>query len=131
MAKNTFFEILNSLNMSKKDIWQDSEEVEKTYSPFVINMMMARSISSIQYANEVNRFQEITKEQHYQYMLHGVPKEKRFNKGFKLDKVDVDVLKYIKEWYEYSDKKATEALELLSEEEIQYIIDMMNTGGTE
>ena len=121
--KSRFFDILNSINLSKKDIWD--AEVERDYSPFVVDMMMARDISSLMYANQTNGLKTISKEQHYQYMLRSIPKQKRYEKGHKPTKS----LESIKTYYGFSDVKAWQASQILTKSDLTYIENLLDKGG--
>jgi hypothetical protein len=63
----------------------------------------------------------------YKYLLHAVPKRKRYSPYLK--KQSLNNLDLIKKYYGYNNEKALEALKLLSTEQINYIKEQLNVGG--
>jgi hypothetical protein len=63
----------------------------------------------------------------YLFYLNGVPKRNRFARGMKVE--NQEHLKIVKEYYKYNSKKARKALEILTEEDIQYIQKKLYRGG--
>ena len=119
------FDIINNISESNKEI----EFHEKDYVPFVVNKGLSYFVDSILYVNEMNMRPGIPKQQHYDYLHSSLRKKKRRSKWFKKTKHDdVDLLM---ETYKYSQKKAEEALKILTDEQISEIRKMQYTGGKE
>lgn len=119
------FDIINNISESNKEI----EFHEKDYVPFVVNKGLSYFVDSILYVNEMNMRPGIPKQQHYDYLHSSLRKKKRRSKWFKKTKHDdVDLLM---EYYKYSQKKAEEALKILTDEQISEIRRMQYTGGKE
>jgi hypothetical protein len=63
----------------------------------------------------------------YEYYLHALSKRSRFAKWIKVE--NPEHLDIVKKFYKFSNKKARRALEILTEEDIQYIKDRQFEGG--
>ena len=128
-----FGQFLNSINRNKNDLFKDPEndpqQVEKDYKglAFVINRCLAYFPDTIFYAQEMNQRSELDGKPQYEFYLHGISKRSRFAKGMKF--VKPDDLDIVKEYYSYSTKKAREALEILTPEDVEYIRARLLKGG--
>ena len=121
-------DFLNSINHTKDDLFSDDVEyAEKLYQGFVVNRSLSYFPDTVFHANEMNILNGLDSKLQYDYLKHSVRKRKRFSKWLKSEKIDnMDV---IKEYFNYSNSKAQEALKVLSEDDISEIRDMMQTGG--
>ena len=114
---------LNSINFTKEDI---SEEI-KSYTPYIVNRCLSGHIDCILCANEMNRYHFLDKDMQYQFYLNSLRKRKRFSPWIKKDKVeDLDI---VKQYYGYSNEKASQALRILSKQQLNYIKQKLETGG--
>jgi hypothetical protein len=114
---------LNSINFTKEDI---SEEI-KSYPPYIVNRCLSGHIDCILFANEMNRYHFLDKDMQYQFYLNSLRKRKRFSPWIKKDKVeDLDI---VKQYYGYSNEKASQALRILSKQQLNYIKQKLETGG--
>ena len=120
-------EILNSINFSKKNLLTTTEE-EKEYTPFVVNRCLSYFPDTLLHANEMNRFNFLDKRVQYDYYLQTIRARKRFSKWLK--KEESSDIELVKEYFGYSDKRAREALRVLTPEQIKSIKKEMNIGGT-
>ena len=121
-------DFLNSINHTKDDLFSDDVEyAEKLYQGFVVNRSLSYFPDTVFHANEMNILNGLDSKLQYDYLKHSVRKRKRFSKWLKNEKIEnLDV---IKEYFNYSNSKAQEALKVLSEDDISVIKDMMQTGG--
>lgn len=120
-------ELLNSINYSKKNILTDPQQ-EKEYAPFVVNRCLSYFPDTILHANEMNRLNFLDKKIQYDYYLRSIRSRKRFSKWFKREEdKNIDLLK---QYYGYSDKRAREALAILSDSEIKNIKKELDIGGS-
>lgn len=120
-------EFLNSINYSKKNIMVDSQS-EKAYAPYVVNRCLSYFPDTLLHANEMNRLSFLDKRVQYDYYLQTIRARKRFSKWLKKEESsDIDL---VKEYFGYSDKRAREALRVLTPEQIKSIKKEMNIGGT-
>jgi len=115
---------LNSVNSNKTDL---SEYIDQ-YSPFIINKCMSANIDTLFFANELNRFHFLDKDIQYKYYLKVIKKKRRYAPWLK--SVEDDNISAIKEYYNYSDKKAKAVLDLLSIDHLTEIKKFLYKGGT-
>lgn len=121
------FDILNAINFTKENVFVDPQ-VEKEYKTFLINRGLSYFPDTVMYANEMNRYSFLDKEVQFNFLLHAIPKRKRFSKWAKKDSLS-DQLSTVMQCYKYSEAKALEAMSLLSDEQITIIEDKMRKGG--
>jgi len=123
----TPFDFLNSINDNKKDLFEDPQN-EKEYAPFLINKGLSYFPDTILYANEMNQHSDIPKKWQFDFLRYSIPKRRRFSKWHKKEKTS-DILKLVMNHYKYSEKKAYEVIELLSDDNIKELIEIYQEGG--
>jgi len=124
------FDFTNSITYNKKDLIGDSDNEElseKSYSPFLINKSLSYFPDTVLYANEVNRYSHLDNKLQYYYLLYSIRSQKRFAKWVK--KQDSNDFEAVKQFYGYSDEKASQALSLLSNDQISMIKKQLEKGG--
>ena len=118
---------LNSINFSKDYLMDEDPGWEKNYPAYVINKCMSHHLDTIMFANEMNIYSHIDKRLQYDFLINIVRPRKRFSPWGKKQKVkDLDL---VKKYYGYSSDKATQALEILTPTQLNYIKDKLNKGG--
>ena len=118
---------LNSINFSKDYLMDEDPGWEKNYPAYVINKCMSHHLDTIMFANEMNIHSHIDKRLQYDFLINIVRPRKRFSPWGKKNKVkDLDL---VKKYYGYSSDKATQALEILTPTQLNYIKDKLNKGG--
>ena len=115
---------LNSINFTKEDLSEDIKE----YPPFIVNKCLSGQIDSILFANEMNIHHHIDKDMQYSFYLNSLRKRKRFSPWLRKDKVKD--LECVKQYYGYSNEKASQALKILNKEQLDFIKQRLETGGT-
>ena len=115
---------LNSINSTKEDL---SEEI-KSYPPYIINRCLSGHIDCVMYANEMNMNHHLDKDLQYSFYLNSLRKRKRFSPWLRKDKVTD--LECIKSYYGYSNEKASQALKILTQEQINFIKQRLDIGGS-
>lgn len=115
---------LNSINFRKNDLIENIDN----YSPFIINKAMSGYIDTLFFANELNRFHFLDKDIQYKYYLKVIKKKRRYAPWLK--STGDDNISAIKEYYNYSDKKAKSVLDLLSVDHLTEIKKSLYKGGT-
>ncbi len=122
-------EYLTSINFSKSALMDGDPTglYEKEYVPLVINKCLSYFPDSILDANQCNQMSHLSSKMQFDYLRLSLRKRKRFSKWLKRE--DDDKLSLIKKHYNYSNQRAREVLSLLSEEQIQNIEALYNTGG--
>ena len=116
-------DFLTAINHTKESLFDTEDDmVQKDYSPFVINRCLSYFPDTILHANEMNKFNHLEKRLQFDYLKHAIRKRKRYSKWLK-DETSKD-LDLIKRSFNYSNRKAKEALSILSEEDIENIKKM-------
>ena len=118
---------LNSINFNKKNLTEEDPSVIKDYPPYIINRCLSGNLDCIMFVNEMNKYSFLDKDLQYSFYLNTLRKKKRFSPWLRKDKVtDLEI---IKQYYGYSNKKASQALKILTPEQISYIKQRLETGG--
>jgi len=119
---------LNSLNFTKENLLDDEPYLAKEYPPYIINRCMSGHMDSVMYAQEMNKYHFLDKDLQYNFYLNTLRKRKRFSPWIRKDKVsDLD---YVKRYYGYSNEKASQVMKILTPEQITYIKQRLETGGS-
>lgn len=119
---------LNTINQTKKNIIDEDPSLEKEYTPYVINRCLSGYIDCILFVNEMNINNRLDKKLQYDFLINTVRTKKRFSPWIKKEKIKN--LEYVKSYYGYSTEKAEQALRILSEEQIDFIKQKLDVGGT-
>jgi hypothetical protein len=119
---------LNSINFNKTNLIEEDPSTIKDYAPYIINRCLSGNIDSILFANEMNKYSFLDKDMQYSFYLNTLRKKKRFSPWLRKDKVtDLEI---IKQYYGYSNEKASNALKILTPEQINFIKQRLETGGS-
>ena len=118
---------LNSINFTKENLIEEDPNLIKDYRPYIINRCLSGHLDCIMFANEMNKYSFLDKDMQYSFYLNTLRKKKRFSPWLRKDKVtDLEI---IKQYYGYSNDKASQALKILTPEQISYIKQRLDTGG--
>ena len=118
---------LNSINFTKENLIEEDPSVKKEYSPYIINRCLSGNLDCILFVNEMNKYSFLDKDMQYSFYLNTLRKKKRFSPWLRKDKVtDLEI---IKQYYGYSNEKASQALKILTPEQIKFIKQRLETGG--
>jgi hypothetical protein len=120
----TPFDFVNSVSHNKQDLFKEDIS-ESDYIPFVVNKSLSYFVDTILYANEMNKVGVDNKLQ-YHYLLNTIRPAKRFAKWVKRENIE-DVAA-VKQFYGYSTEKATQALTILSSDNLHYIKQKLQRG---
>ena len=119
---------LNSINFNKENLIEEDPSTIKDYAPYIMNRCLSGNIDSILFANEMNKYSFLDKDMQYSFYLNTLRKKKRFSPWLRKEKVtDLEI---IKQYYGYSNEKASNALKILTPEQINYIKQRLETGGS-
>ena len=118
---------LNSINFTKDNLIEEDESLAKEYPPFIINKCLSGHLDCILFANEMNKYHFLDKDIQYNFYINILRKKKRFSPWIRKDKITD--LEYVKNYYGYSNEKASQALKILSHEQIEFIKKRLDTGG--
>ena len=119
---------LNSINFNKNNLIEEDPSMIKDYSPYIINRCLSGSLDCIMFVNEMNRYPNLDKDMQYKFYLNTLRKKKRFSPW--LRKEQVTDLQSVKQYYGYSNEKASQALKILSKQQLDYIKQRLETGGS-
>jgi hypothetical protein len=121
-----FKDIIPSIQQTKKVVI--AAENERDYVPFVVNRSISFHLDMLMAANQMNMLPMADNLLQYQYLLNTVRAYKRpFQKWQKRE--TVENLDAVKEYYNYSNEKAKDALSILSNAQIEQIKKNLNKGG--
>jgi len=115
---------LNSINFTKEDL---SEDI-RSYPPYIVNRCLSGHIDCILFVNEMNIHSSLDKDMQYSFYINTKRKRKRFSPWLRKDKVKD--LECVKQYYGYSNEKASQALKILTKSQLDFIKQRLETGGT-
>lgn len=120
---DVFKDILPSVLKTKKHILEN----EKDYNPYLVNHMVSMHDDAILYANEMNMLHQLPKRLQYDFYFYGLRSKSRpFVKWYKPAKQeDLDA---VKKYFGYSDAKAKQTLNILSEDQLVLIREITTAG---
>ncbi len=131
-----FAHFVPAIMQTKRDYWlqpldeETENHAEKSYVPYVINKALSFHMDCIMAANEMNKLPFLDKKMQNQFYLNIIRGYKRpFQKWVKY--VKPEDLELVKEYYNFSNEKATEALSILTPDQLNNIKKQMDTGGVE
>lgn len=120
---------LNAINFSKEKLLDtDDTEWIKKYPPYVINKCLSMHYDCIAQANEMNGYHFLKNDVQFNFFINSIRKKKRFGGKWLKQNVLKDI-EYVKEYYDYSNEKAREALSILTKEQIELIKLSIDKGG--
>lgn len=119
------WDITNSI--SYKKYLEESEEFDKVYNQYIINLFFSMFPDTIAIVNEVNGMQNLSNRMHYDFLYNFVRKNKRYGYQKKTKEED---LSYIAEAYSVGKTEAEEIEKLLTEEQ-KNIIKSLKGGNNE
>ena len=118
---------LNSINFNKHNLIEEDPSVIKDYPPYIVNRCLSGHLDCIMFANEMNKYSFLDKDMQYTFYLNTLRKKKRFSPWLRKDKVTD--LQSVKQYYGYSNEKASQALKILSKQQLEYIKQRLEIGG--
>jgi hypothetical protein len=122
---DVFRDLIPSILQTKKNVLEN----DKDYPAFVVNRALSFHYDCVLQANEMNQNPGLPASMQYQYLLNTVRGYKRpFRKWEKRE--TIDDLEAVKEYYNYSNEKAREALVLLDANQLETIRKAIDKGGT-
>ena len=122
------FEIVKAVTHTKENLMVDVH-AEKGYAPYMVNRALSFFADTVFQANEMNRNYHLDNKLQFDYLLNNIRPRKRWSQWLKPEKIDnIDI---VKEYYEFSNEKAKNALEILSVDQLEYIKQKLDIGGVE
>ena len=121
-----FKQVLPSILQTKEDVMLTDHD-EKEYSPFMVNRALSYYRDTVLFANVMNQYPNLDKRLQYNFYKYIIRAQKRpYSKWHK--KASNSDLIAVKEYYGYSDAKATEALKIFSDDQITEIKKQLYKG---
>lgn len=112
--KISIFDILNDLYNAKQ--YEFVGQVEKVYNAYMINRAMSMGKDVIFYANEMNRYSNLSKRMHFEFLKNSIRSRRRSYKWVKEEKDEyVEIVQF---FMKCSKKRAKETISLLSDEQL-------------
>ena len=118
---------LNSINFNKSNLIEEDPSIVKDYPPYIVNRCLSGHLDCVLFANEMNRYPNLDKDMQYSFYLNTLRKKKRFSPWLRKEKVTD--LQSVKQYYGYSNEKASQALKILSKQQLEYIKQRLEIGG--
>ena len=114
---------MNSINFTKENLSEDIKE----YPPFIVNRCLSGHLDCVMFANEMNKYHFLDKDMQYNFYLNILRKRKRFSPWVRKEKISD--LEFVKKYYGYSNEKAAQVLKILTNEQLLFIKQKLDTGG--
>ena len=120
-------DLIPSILQTGKSVMRDELDY-RDYKPFMVNRALSYHMDCILHVNELNKSPSIEPDMQYSYLLNTIrPMKRKFQPWQKANKnKDIEC---IKTFFGYSDQKATEALRILTDEQIAEIRKRTDKGG--
>ena len=120
-------EYLNAINHTKESLLDsEDEEWEKKYPPFIVNKCVYPFQDTIMLVNEINQLPHLDKKLQFDFLLNSVRSRRRFSPWLKASRIED--LEYVKQYYGYSNAKAKQALDILTDEQISTLKHKLRKG---
>ena len=121
-------EYLKAINQTKEPLMDTTDEMwEKKYPAFVVNRCVYPFSDTILLVNEMNIYNGLDNKLQFHFLLNSTRARKRFTPWLKSSKINN--LETIKEYFGYSDQRAKEVLDVLTDEDISYMETKLDKGG--
>ena len=121
-------EYLKAINQTKEPLMDTADEMwEKKYPAFVVNRCVYPFSDTILLVNEMNIYNGLDDKLQFHFLLNSIRARKRFSPWLKTSKIKN--LETIKEYFGYSDQRAKEVLNVLTDEDISYMETKLDKGG--
>ena len=119
---------LNAINHTKELLMDTEDEMwEKKYSPYISNRCLYPHLDTLLLVNEMNIYNGLDRKLQFHFLINSVRSKKRFAPWLKTSKIKN--LELVKEYFGYSDQRAKEVLNVLTDENISYMKTKLNKGG--
>ena len=123
-----FKDYVPALSHTKENLLDSEDELwEKSYQPYLINKTFSYYMDTIMYANEMNQHSMVDNKLQFDYLLNSIRPRKRYAPWLKTSKINN--LELVKEYFGYNDQKAKDALDLLTDDQLEHIQTKLNKGG--
>lgn len=119
-----FQDILPSLNLKTGNLLEVQPDGEDDYVPFVVNKAFSMAPETIFYSQFMNLNHQIDKKMQYDYYYCAVPYRKYFKRKW-VKAEPLAEIAAVKSYFSCSTKKAKEYLKILTKEDIESILKVV------
>jgi hypothetical protein len=120
-------DFLGSINHDKKPLLDKDEADVRLYKPFVVNRCLSYFPDTIFHANEMNCTPWLDNKSQFDFHRLGIRKKKRFSPWLK--KEAEDNVSLVIAAYGYTEAKAREVLNILSQDDLKKLKQFLDIGG--
>ena len=128
MSKKSPWDFAKTINETKENLMDSDEFAEKEYNSFLVNKIFGQFPDTVLISNEMNKYSFLDDRMKYEFLLAQVRKKKRWSKWVKKEKFDK--IEIIKEYFGYSNSKAKEVVDIITDKQFEKIKASMETGGS-
>ncbi len=128
MKNITPFDFVKQINSGKRDLIRDNPELEKHYTPYIVNRALAYHNDTIFYANEMNKYWNLPNKLQFSFLLEAIPKGNRYKAWIKAEEESHDT-KLLMKYYDCNKYVAKEYLALMTRVDIEKLRDSYEVGG--
>jgi hypothetical protein len=124
------FDFINDVTNLKNNLIRKADDPAKKaeeYNPWLTNNTLSYFPDTVLYANEMNKYYFLPNLVQYDYFYNTINKRKRIVKQSK--QVISDDLKMVMKYFGYNHRRAQEAMQLLTVEQLTEIKTKLNVGG--
>jgi hypothetical protein len=122
------WDIINAINTHQSDLVNEDNEAQCKKEAYFVFRALSMGADTAIYANEMNARYHLDFQLQFDFLINTIRPRKRYNKWLKAE--PVEVLDLIQEYYGYSIIKARQVLPLLNADQLRYIKERLNKGGT-
>ena len=105
------FDLVNILNEKKP---HDKGEVLLDYNAWMVNAVLSNNRETVFFANEMNKYYDLSKDQQYEFYLNGIPKGKRFGKWNRKSESS-EMINIVMDFYDINRRTAEQYLSLMND----------------
>jgi hypothetical protein len=128
VSTDPLFQYIKAVSQTKEYLLNTSLS-EKDYLPFMVNRGLSYFPDTIMLVNQMNINCHLSKKMQQDYYYVAVRPRARYSKWFKADQASYTDFSVIKEYYKYNDQKTSDALRILSDDQINDIRKKLEKGG--
>ena len=120
-------DFLTAINKNKKPLMDEDEHAEKEYPAFPINRTLSYFPDTVLYANEMNQRHIVDSKLQFDYLRCAIRPKSRFSRWHKTS--SEENVEIIKKAFGYSNQRAMEVVDILTDDQIAEIKRGISTGG--
>ena len=124
------FDFFTAINL-KQDLLKVDPQSITFYNPSMINQLLSQYPDSLLHVNEMNYRPSCDEKLQYDYLFHSLRQgDRNIQRWMVPETFNQNNLELVKQYYGYSTEKAQSALEILTDEQLEYIRKSFFKGGS-